>query len=91
MEYFLSIIQDPKTGAMGVLALWLWAERRGRLDEREERRKLQDERDQLLERVLNGLTNGTTALKSVVDAQNASQSVLSTLKDLFLSGRINRS
>lgn len=88
MDWFFQLVQDPKTGVATVLAIWLWFERQGRLDEREERRKLQDERNQLLERTLNALNNGTSALKAVVEAENSSRSVLSTLKDLLIAGRL---
>jgi hypothetical protein len=88
MEAFLALISDPKTGVATVLAIWLWFERQGRKEERAERQSLQGERDQLLERVLKGLNDSTSALSSVVDAENSSHRVLSSLKDLLLSRRL---
>jgi hypothetical protein len=88
MEAFLALVSDPKTGVAAILAIWLWFERQGRIEERSERQKLQGERDQLLERVLKGLNDGTAALGSVIDAETSSHRVLSSLKDLLLSRRL---
>lgn len=85
MEAFIAFLSDPKMGALGITLCWLWFERQGRLDEQQNGRRLQAERDQLLERVLNGLNNSTNGMKAMVDAENATHTVLSSVNDLIVS------
>lgn len=71
-------------GAIPVLAAAWWLERQAKLDEREERRKLQHERDLLLERVLKAITDAVRSGEATVDAQSNTNLVLSSLKDLLM-------
>lgn len=68
-----------QAGITGLLAGWLYLERSERL-------RLQEERDQLLERVLKGINDSATAMTSTREGVNAATSVLSSMRDLMLKG-----
>ena len=69
-----------KTGGLPVLLLaYLW------LSERQERRQLQQERDQLLERVIKGLSDGTASVQAAIDSIASTKAAIYALKELFLS------
>lgn len=75
-------------GVVAVMAAWIFYLHLQVQAERSERQKLQSERDALLERVLTGLNNSNVALGSIAEAQNASHAVLTSVKDMVVSGRM---
>ncbi len=74
-------------GAIVVMAAWIFYQRQAWLEEREDRRKLQSERDALLERTLKALSDSNIALRALVDSQGMMNTVVTSLKDLMISGR----
>lgn len=52
--------------------------------ERDERRKVQGEKDELAKRLESGLSDATTAVRTIAAGQQATQTLLATMKDLFI-------
>jgi len=79
MEFFVSILQDPKTGAVVILGLWCWYLNKRWEEEREDRRKLQEQYNELQERVINGLNTATVAVSGTSATIDALKSSIATV------------
>lgn len=79
---FTELLPGLKTaGPFVMLLTYLW------LSERAERRKVQEERDGYLERVLKGMSDSTDAVRASTAVSSSTERTLGSLKEYIIRGK----
>lgn len=85
IDPLIVFLADPRIGAIGVLAAWLFYSRMDCQRERTERVALQEKLYELQDRLLKGVNEGTSSIKAMSEAQQSQALVTASMKDLLVA------